>query len=174
MFSLCFALVQFGLQPLQSTLIGPVLIGNLLYLPHGVRVLSAFFFGVRSILPLTVAETVCVLALGNWGVDTSIIILGAVMGGVSCWFVLEAFRMSGFNLYVDDMRTVPSWRSIILISAVGSVVNALGRTIAYREFFQFRDDLAQMLSFLIGDIGGTVFLLGALMLIFRWLRGFEA
>ena len=168
-YCVAFLLVQYVTRPLQD-LIAPTLVGTLLFLPHGVRVIGVWLFGVRAILPLIVGEALCIHFLGFLNLPLLPLLEGAVVGGVSCFLAFEIFRAAGHDFYLDSGGSRASWRMLTLLAGVGSVFNSLGHTIAYRDTFSFEDDLVQLLSFLIGDIGGTFVLLVGLVFFNRSLR----
>lgn len=158
-----FFLMQYVARPIQDVF-APTLVGTLLFLPHGVRVIGAWLFGYRSILPLVLGEVFGMYFMGYFQLPIDAILLGAVVGGVSCFIAFEMFRLAGQNLYLDESKQRTSWRMLILLASIGSVFNSFGHIIAYRDAFSFEDDIAQILAFLVGDIGGTFALL--LVLVF--------
>jgi hypothetical protein len=158
-----FFLMQYVARPIQDVF-APTLVGTLLFLPHGVRVIGAWLFGYRSILPLVLGEVFGMYFMGYFHLPIDAILQGAVVGGVSCFIAFEMFRLAGQNLYLDESKQRTSWRMLILLASIGSVFNSFGHIIAYRDAFSFEDDIAQILAFLVGDIGGTFALL--LVLVF--------
>ena len=158
-----FFLMQYVARPIQDVF-APTLVGTLLFLPHGVRVIGAWLFGYRSILPLVLGEVFGMYFMGYFHLPIDAVLLGAVVGGVSCFIAFEMFRLAGQNLYLDESKQRTSWRMLILLASIGSVFNSFGHIIAYRDAFSFEDDIAQILAFLVGDIGGTFALL--LVLVF--------
>lgn len=169
-YAVSFALMQYVVRPIQDLFIAPTLVGTLLFLPHGVRVIGVWLFGYRAILPLVIGEAFCVYYLGYFNLPVSAVLEGAVVGGVCCFLAFEIFRLAGNDLYLDTARERASWRMLILLSGIGSVFNSIGHTLAYRDAFTFEDDIAQLLSFLVGDIGGTFVLLIVLVIFNRSLR----
>ncbi|AUJ63288.1 hypothetical protein B9057_02630 [Aestuarium zhoushanense] len=169
-FAICFLAMQFWMRPLQIQLVSPLLVATLIFLPHGVRVITIWMFKHRAIVPLFVAEMACIYLWGNLNMPIANIVRGAVAGSLSCWFAFEIFRMCGYNLYWDETETPASWKCLILVASVGSVVNSIGHTIAYRSAKPFEDEIAQILAFLFGDITGTITLLFIMMIASRWMR----
>lgn len=159
-----FFLMQYVARPIQDAFVTSTLVGTLLFLPHGVRVIGAWLFGYRSILPLVLGEVFGMYFMGYFHLPMIAILQGAVVGGVSCFIAFEMFRLAGQNLYLDESMQRTSWRMLILLASIGSVFNSFGHIIAYRDAFSFEDDIAQVLAFLVGDIGGTFALL--LVLVF--------
>ena len=165
-----FMLMQYVARPIQDAFVTSTLVGTLLFLPHGVRVIGAWLFGYRSILPLALGEVFGMYFLGNFHLPMAAVLQGAVVGGVSCFIAFEIFRLAGQNLYLDESKQRTSWRMLILLAGIGSVFNSFGHIIVYRDAFTFEDDIAQVLGFLVGDIGGTAVLLLVLVFFNRSLR----
>ena len=167
---IAFAVMQYVTRPIQDALIAPTLVGTLVFLPHGVRVIGVWLFGYRSILPLVLGEVFGMYFLSPWQLPLGVILQGAVVGGVSCFIAFEIFRLVGQNLYFGDGSQSVNWRMLILLAGIGSVFNSFGHIVVYREAFSFDDDIEQVLGFLLGDLGGTTVLLVALVLINRSFR----
>lgn len=165
-----FMLMQYVARPIQDAFVTSTLVGTLLFLPHGVRVIGAWLFGYRSILPLALGEVFGMYFLGYFHLPMAAVLQGAGVGSVSCFIAFEIFRLAGQNLYLDESKKRASWRMLILLAGIGSVFNSFGHIIAYRDAFSFQDDIAQVLAFLVGDIGGTVVLLLVLVFFNRSLR----
>ena len=165
-----FAVVQYVTRPIQDAFIAPTLVGTLLFLPHGVRVIGVWLFGYRSILPLVLGEVFGMYFLATLHLPLGVILQGSVVGGVSCFIAFEVCRLAGQNLYFEDGTQIVTWRMLILLAGIGSVFNSFGHIVAYREAFSFDDDIEQVLGFLLGDLGGTVVLLIAMVLVNRSLR----
>ena len=167
---LAFAVMQYVTRPIQDAFIAPTLVGALLFLPHGVRVIGVWLCGYRSILPLVLGEVFGMYFLATLPLPLGVVFQGAVVGGVSCFIAFEVFRLAGQNLYFEDGTQIATWRMLILLAGIGSVFNSFGHIVAYREAFSFDDDIEQVLGFLLGDLGGTVVLLIAMVLVNRSLR----
>jgi hypothetical protein len=59
---------------------------------------------------------------------------------------------------------------MMLVGAIGSVLNSFGHILAYRTTVDLGDELAQLMVFLVGDILGTLALFFVLMIIMRKTR----
>ena len=167
---IAFAVTQYLTRPIQDAFIAPTLVGTLVFLPHGVRVIGVWLFGYRAILPLLLGEVFGMYVLATLQLPLGVILQGAVVGGVSCFIAFEVFRLVGQNLYFDEGSQTVNWRLLILLAGTGSVFNSFGHIVVYREAFSFDDDIEQVLGFLLGDLGGTVVLLLAMVFINRSLR----
>ena len=56
---------------------------------------------------------------------------------------------------------------LILLAGTGSVFNSFSHIVVYREASSFVDDIEQVLGFLLGELGGTVVLLLAMVVVNR-------
>lgn len=155
--------------PLQEAVFGSVAFyANLLFLPHGIRLLAALFYGWRSVIFLTPASLITHYYLSGWAGFEFLNLMSAVVG-ISCaaasfqilkWLNLD-FRNS------DKYRL--NWRYLLLAGVMASVLNSVGTNLFYNDFFTL--DMAQSVIFyLIGDVSGQFFMMLILMLIFRWMR----
>jgi hypothetical protein len=59
---------------------------------------------------------------------------------------------------------------MMLVGAIGSVLNSFGHILAYRTTVDLGYELAQLMVFLVGDILGTLALFFVLMIIMRKTR----
>ena len=156
--------VVLAVLPTQRA-VGFVLEGEtaLLFVPHGVRVLAAWFFGWRSVLFLSPGTAIAhFMVVSDYGF--ALRDLGALVVGSSCGAIaFAALARVGLDFrYRAEYR--PRWRDIMLAGAVASVVNALGTNLVLGY------PLDNMAAYLVGDVTGLFVALFALMLAFRWMR----
>ena len=138
-------------------------VAMLVFLPHGVRVLTAWLYGARAILFLPPATFVTYFYL--FGADGLSLprILGPVAGILCAPLAFHIFARAGFDFHFGGPRLV-GWREIILVGAVASVLNSFGAAI-------FRGtNLHGTLAYLLGDTFGLVVCMALLMLGFRVAR----
>lgn len=164
-FVLSYLATIFLILPLQHAVLGTGVLASLLFLPHGVRVIATWLFGLRSVYLLTIAEFIAIGVFPTVQFPLTTIGMGAIIGGLSCWLVFEAFKHFGSSYFFDDRDNVPNWKTLILLAAGGSAVNSFGKIFVYRDEHAFTDEVVEVLGFLTGDIFGTVTLLVLFMLI---------
>ena len=136
---------------------------SLLFLPHGVRVVSAWLYGWRSIALLAPGAVITHSYL--YGFDGfSFDYMMAVFFGVFCaalsfWF----FARLGmeFRIHNSSRR---NWRDVMLVGGSASVLNAVGTAVF------FGNDFVTMSVRFLGDLTGMVTSTYILMLIFRLAR----
>lgn len=169
----CQALTLFVLAPVQSFLFGGAdVLGPIVYLPHGVFVLTTMLFGWRT-LPVLFSS----YALGQFlfVVDT-----GSNAGGFSwmipaliatlCSFAaFEGFRYCGKNYYVASNHDV-HWQDILGVGLVAAFVAAVATTVFSLSFLAPAYVITTISVHVIANTLGLLVLLFGLMLFFRWQR----
>lgn len=136
---------------------------SLLFLPHGVRVLSAWLLGWRSVLALLPGVVLVFAYLAGWGAfapSRLAAIAVAVLVPILCFQIL---RLLGQDLRPAAGRK-PCWTCIMGIGLVISLVSS-GLT-----NYAFGSTPENYIAYLIGDFFGLFFLMLILMLVFRGLR----
>ena len=139
----------------------------LFFLPHGVRILAAWYFGWRSVIYLFLANCFSSVLFYNddpwtWTLFASYMIVSTV-----AIITFELFRISGWNLYAKgETKPYQVWKSLVLIGIVSSILNSLAFNILYRNDILPENSIGTMFSYMIGDSTGTFALV--LLLAFVW------
>ncbi len=136
---------------------------SLLFLPHGVRVLSAWLSGWKAI-PLLLPTAAFTHWL-NFGVDgfTLLGVTGMLSGVVCAVVTFWALAQLGLDFRLTAGRRA-NWRDIMIAGCIASVINTVGMGMA------FGHDPATSAGYFIGDVSGMFACMYILMLIFRALR----
>jgi hypothetical protein len=136
---------------------------SLVFLPHGVRVLTAWLYGYWSLILLLPATLFThYLRVGGEFSDAYAAI--APMSGVLCSAVaFDLAKRAGFDLSYRSSKPV-NWRAIIIVGAMASVINSVGAN------FLFGNDTAAAVAYWVGDVLGLLAAMLALMLMFRVAR----
>lgn len=140
---------------------------SLLFLPHGVRVLSAWLLGWRSILALLPGVFLVFLYVAGTGVfvpSRLAAIAIAVSVPTVIFFVL---RLSGWDLHPQVGKN-PRWVWIMIAGLIISVVTS------FLTNWVFGSSLEDYFAYLIGDFFGLFFLLLLLLLGLRHLERVRA
>lgn len=155
--------------PIQEIAFGRIsFYANLLFLPHGIRMLAALFYGWRSIVFLAPGALITHYYLTGWAGFEFPVLFAAIVGilcAPASYTVLKWLKMDARN----DNRYKFNWRYLLLAGVIASILNSIGTNLAYYVAPTF-DMLIGMLTYIIGDVSGQLFLMVILMLIFRWLR----
>lgn len=142
--------------------------GIVLFLPHGLRVLTAWLHGWASIPLLLPGSSIGMYLIhGLAGFEGPRVWMLPLV--VSCGYIgvviARAFGAAGVLRLVK--RQDLNWKQIVLAAVLASLVNSVGHG------FILELNGIHVLVFLIGDTLGTIVLLLLLMLVFRWWRRFE-
>jgi hypothetical protein len=167
---LSFALVIWVILPLQRMLL-PQLpdFTCVLFLPHGVRVLTAWLFGWTSILMLIPGSlTVMVWLYGGLGGLTLADLAAAFLGVACAAFSFWAMARLGHDYRVSRRGGAPKrpggWRDVLLVGGLASVMNAFGGAVL------FQHDVFNASARFVGDILGLFVAMYVLMLAFAVAR----
>ncbi|WP_259796476.1 hypothetical protein [Aliiroseovarius crassostreae] len=136
---------------------------SLLFLPHGVRVLSAWLLGWRSVIALTPGAVLAFWWLAGAGMFTPSRLFALAIAVILPAAVFHAFRLAGWDLRPKE-EARPCWGCIVLTGVVISVLTASLTNLA------FGSTTHDYLAYLIGDFFGLFFLMAILMFAFRSLR----
>lgn len=166
------AVVTWIVAPVQRSFIPEVtLFAALVFPPHGVRVLTAWLFGWRSIVYLYIAVTVTHFVLTP---QLSLGIKAFVAWGIVSSCAALAFALlGGLGWDFRAVRTEPgreAWRGLLLAGFVASVLNSLGHNILFAGEIWPVGSLKVFLAFLVGDTVGTFVAFVGLMFLLRGLR----
>ncbi|WP_299667037.1 hypothetical protein [uncultured Ruegeria sp.] len=134
---------------------------SLLFLPHGVRVLSAWLLGWRAIFALLPGVVIVFAMIGGWDVllPSRLLAIGIAVTIVPA--VFYACKAMGWDLFPRADRN-PCWLCVMGVGIITSVlVSVLTNT-------AFGSTTAEYIAFLIGDISGLFFLMLGLHFAFRF------
>ncbi|MBW3243716.1 hypothetical protein KUV57_13670 [Epibacterium sp. DP7N7-1] len=173
---LCHGLVQVVTMPIQLKVLPDVTpFASLIYLPHGVRVLTSWLLGWRAVLPLF---------LGSFGAHAifhpdsmishlwffdPIFLLSLTIGATAAVGSFELLKIIGLNLYAGPYRRV-KWTGVLLVGIVASVLNALGQSFAFSGIVV--TDVVSLVfwTYVFGDAIGLLATMIVLALVFRFMR----
>ena len=155
-------LITFELVPPLQSLIFPEYSSraSLLFLPHGVRVLSAWLLGWRAIPALLPGVIATFLYVGGMDIllPSRLFAIAIAVGTVPACFHL--LRTLGFDLFPNRLRP-PCWLCVMGVGIVTSLIIASLTNLA------FGSDPVEAVAYLIGDVSGLFFGMLALLYAFR-------
>ena len=152
-----YIIVAVVITPLQSMILPDVSrFACLLFLPHGVRVLSASLLGARSVPAMVLGELA-----GNYlfwhTADPVTLFLSAVIAGSVTWIAFEGLRaldVDAFYRHVTDEP--PSFHALLLAGIVAAVVNALLLASLVQGQVGASHTLELIAAYIAGDITGML------------------
>ena len=157
-FLICFFITDKILFPIQSKLFGSenIIVGALIFLPHGVRVISTAVYGLRSIIPLLCAHFLALLMYVNFfGLHLTVIL--TFISTFCVWLTILIIFRSKNGLSLDQI----TFKNIILITFVSSTINSFGHAFA-KHLFLIQTHLSlinkELFYYMIGDFLGTLLL----------------
>ena len=154
---LAFALVDFVVEPLQRYFVNvTTIMGSLLFVPHGIRVLAVWLCGVRAVFPLIAAELFSCILIWEPVFGLDVFLGSAMVGGLCVYLTFEVFRLAGIELRPDGKDSaLTNWKSLILIASIASVFNSVGKQIFFGSLAPLTDEIVSIAMFWIGDTLGT-------------------
>ena len=161
---LAFGISIYLLLPLQAQYtpeLAPY--ASLLFLPHGVRILSAWLMGWKAI-PL-IAPTALLTHWMNFGTEgfTLAGLAGAFSGVVCAAVTFWALAKFGMDFRITANRTA-NWRDVMIAGGVASIINTFGMG------FAFNHNTDTLVGYFIGDVTGLFACMFVLMLVFKVAR----
>jgi hypothetical protein len=136
---------------------------SLLFLPHGVRVLSAWLLGWRSVIALLPGVFAVFWWVAGEGVFTPSRLAAMAVAVTVPALAFHIARRLHFPV-TPRSRLTPCWPCIMGMGVVISVAGSLLTNLA------FGSPMQDYIAYLIGDIFGLFFLMALLMYLFRALR----
>ncbi len=134
---------------------------SLLFLPHGVRVLSAWLLGWRAIFALLPGVFLVFAFLGGTDVFLPSRLMAMAIAVTTVPFVFYLLKWAGWDLFPRSDKK-PCW---ICVMGVGIVTSFL---VSGLTNLAFGSATVEYIAFLIGDISGLFFLMLGLYFAFRF------
>ena len=168
----CYLLVVFVVEPIQlATGASQSSFASLLFLPHGIRVLSIWLYKERAVIPLFCAHLFIYILF--WLGEVSLTSLVVVFVGTFCAplaFILVGWI--GFDVSVRNTQIV-HWRSILAVGFIASIINSLGNSLILSPYIEPALHLSTVATYLVGDTLGVFCLLLILLFGFRLVRKYS-
>ena len=134
----------------------------LLFLPHGVRMLSVYYFGFSGLLYLIPPSYVM------WFFETRVNgldlhVLGSLVSAGGCY--LGLVLINAVLKFGSQRPLLKEWQILLLAGLAGSALNALGQAILNSGFSAWYF----VAGYMIGDVFGQFALMLGLMVVFRFI-----
>lgn len=135
-------------MPLQAIIAPGLGTASLLFLPHGIRVIVAFAFGLRGALLLLPASAITHFYL--FGVDgfTTNNTLGLIESASIVPIIFHVGNKLGYNISIEARPF--KWRQVMAAGMLGAVLNATFTNLAYGS------PLISYYAYAVGDFFGQL------------------
>ncbi len=171
-YGLLWAVQAVIIFPLERALFQHGIVASYLFLPHAVRVLGAWLYGPKVVFPLLAVAFVTHLQLVNKPiVELTFSDLVAIFAGVICApLTLEFMKLMRLDVYPKNHGII-SWRTLLFVGLVSSMVNSVLNTIGYSQYFKVEDTIEVLLRYVFGDVMGLFVVLLILVFASKKVRG---
>ena len=156
-----YLLVAKVISPIQAQYILNTELVSLLFLPHGVRVLTCVLYGPRlGAFYLFAAEILTVFWTGNLAdydplTLTLLYAVGALSVPIAFVFLQFIHEDTKIGLTKVNHNTI---KTIAYLALISSTLNSIGKSLILDEFSTFEVQPRIILQFLTGDLLGTLVL----------------
>ena len=163
-----YLLVAKVISPIQAQYILNTELVSLLFLPHGVRVLTCVLYGPRlGAFYLFAAEILTVFWTGNLAdydplTLTILFTLGASSVPIAFLFLEFIHEDTKIGLTKVNHNTI---KTIAYLALISSIINSIGHALVLDGFSAFEVQPRIILKFLFGDLLGTLVLFLCLRLV---------
>jgi hypothetical protein len=176
LYVLAHGFTALAVTPVQNVIFPEFTVfASLLYLPHGVRVLTTWAYGWKAVPALIVGTSLSVW-LFTPSEDLNFLLPGLIVsilvGSASAFIAFELARFAGHNLYYWGPKKL-RWKGMIAMGALSSVINSLGQTLGYSALINLEVIIGVWAVYAVGDVIGLIVCMVVLMLVFRWRRIFS-
>ena len=162
-----FVLVILLIAPVQKAVFPQGFeLGSLIFLPHGVRILSFLFFGWMGFIYLLPGSVLMWIVLVYGAGQVGYHISGTAVSLISCYVAVTLACRLFKNVWASSGRF--SWQQVMIAGVFGSLMSAAG--VSALNFSP--PSLLIMLSHIIGDVIGLFVILFLLMIMFRQIDRF--
>ncbi|MDC0563838.1 hypothetical protein OAP51_03435 [Alphaproteobacteria bacterium] len=160
--------------PIELSLFGKnTVFASFLFLPHAVRVLSAWLLGPKSLLAIIPAGIAVSWLSGNLhgylGEEFSTQVLIYIFADCSAVVAFEFMRLCKIDAYPKTIGVI-SWRTVLFGGILASVINSIGST-WLRVFYIDPSSILEVISrFMLGDTLGLMLGMFSIMIVFKLIR----
>lgn len=151
---------------------GNATFASFLFLPHAVRVLSAWLLGPKSLIamiPATITTSLITDTSAHTEYELLSHVLIPVFSACSAVIAFEFMRFCKIDAYPKDTGII-SWRTVLFGGVLASIINSLGSTWLKSVFFEPSELMEVIFRFIVGDTLGLLFGMLVIMSIFRQFR----
>jgi len=140
-----------------------------MFLPHGVRILTLYFYGWRGIFYLLPASFLMVMLTQE---QTGVVLISPIVSLLCCYLGVQFVRIL-FSDTVSVSFAIKDWKLMFWGGVLGSVFNGFGLTLLNQTYKSAVDNSAllfEVMGFVVGDVFGLIFCLLSIVYLFRMIR----
>ena len=168
-----FVVWRYFILPMEISLTSEnAIFASFLFLPHAIRVLSAWLLGPKSLIAMIPAGVAVSLISGTsppQGYELLLEVILATFAASSAVMAFEFMRLCKVDAYPKDDGVV-SWRTVMFGGVLASIINSLGSTWLKSGYFDAALILEVIARFVLGDVMGLLVGMLIIMLVTRYLR----
>lgn len=162
-FAVAYSLNLGFVTPLQQMLLPNVSSSiGLLFLPHGVRIVSFYFYGWKAVLYLLPATYLFQLLSIQSGIYLDP--LAPIVSLIACY--LGYLIATQFINVETSQFNAKKWQFFLLAGTVSSIFNGLSLSLLHSQDFT----LLSVLGYVVGDVAGLAVCFFVLIYVFRLVR----
>ena len=152
-----YQVVAYVFDPLQMYF-GTLTFASIAFLPHGIRVLSAVFYGARDSFIYILLASGVVFLINGIPARTELTQFLQILANASCVPLALVILRFGFgDEHISLSNVSPrTWRSFVVLVIFSSVLNGVMQNLAIHFGGTEINDFSLLLTFTIGDIIGAV------------------
>ena len=154
-----FVLWRYLILPFEISLTNEnAIFASFLFLPHAVRVLSAWLLGPKSLIAMIPAGIAVSLIGGSsppQGYELLLELTLATFAASSAVMAFEFMRLCKIDAYPKD-KGIVSWRTVLFGGILASIINSLGSTWLKSGYFDASLILEVITRFVLGDVMGLM------------------
>ena len=168
-----FVVWRYLILPMEISLTSEnAIFASFLFLPHAIRVLSAWLLGPKSLIAMIPTGVAVSLISGTsppQGYELLLEVILATFAASSAVMAFEFMRLCKVDAYPKDDGVV-SWRTVMFGGVLASIINSLGSTWLKSGYFDAALILEVITRFVLGDVMGLLVGMLTIMLVTRYLR----
>lgn len=164
-----YQVVAHLIDPLQMYF-GTLTFASLVFLPHGVRVLSTIFYGARDSFIYIFFASCVVFLLNGLPARTELTQLLSLLANATCVPMSLVILRFGFgDEHISLSNVGPrTWRSFVVLVVFSSLLNGVMQNLAIHFGGTEINDFSLLLTFTIGDIIGAVIVFVTVQLFLKY------
>jgi hypothetical protein len=159
--------------PIQNSLVpGVTSYAALLFPAHGIRVLSAWLFGWKSI-PYLICATLSadILLTSQFAAANLQLASTTLLTSSVAWVSLQILLVGGIKIEAGEKHvSLSTWRLLLLVGFISSLLNSIGHNYILSGELLPEHTFLTLATFVIGDTVGTAFCFVTLMILFKFFQ----